>query len=141
MLKSITHSPEETIEFAKSVGEKLKGGDVVAFIGGLGAGKTTFTRGLALGLGLEDDVTSPTFSLVNEYTGKTTLYHFDMYRIMNSDELETTGFFDYMNNKSVIVIEWSENIEEALPDNTIFITLKAIDECSREIDINGGDRF
>ena len=98
MSRAITHSPEETIEFAKSVGEKLKGGDVVAFIGGLGAGKTTFTRGLVLGLGLEDDVTSPTFSLVNEYTGKTTLYHFDMYRIINSDELETTGFFDYMNN-------------------------------------------
>jgi len=141
MSKAITCSPEETIEYAKAVGQRLRGGDVVAFIGGLGAGKTTFTRGLAVGLGLEDDVSSPTFSLVNEYRGKLTLYHFDMYRITSSDELETTGFFDYMNNESVIVVEWSENISDWLPDETIFITLKILDENTRGIEIQGGDRF
>ncbi len=141
MLKIVTHSPEETIETAKKVGALLKGGDVIAYIGGLGAGKTTFTRGLAVGMGLPDEVISPTFSLVNEYRGKTTLYHFDMYRIMNSDELETTGFYDYMSDDNVLAIEWSENISDALPDNTIYIKLTRIDDSTREIEIDGGECF
>ncbi len=141
MSRIVTHSPEETIETAKKVGALLKGGDVIAYIGGLGAGKTTFTRGLAVGMGLPDEVISPTFSLVNEYRGKTTLYHFDMYRIMNSDELETTGFYDYMSDDNVLAIEWSENIRDALPDNTIYIKLTRIDDSTREIEIDGGERF
>jgi len=136
-----TNSPEETIEFAKKIGSLLKAGDIVAYIGGLGAGKTTFTRGLAVGMGLADEVTSPTFALVNEYRGKINLYHFDMYRILSSDDLETTGFYDYMNGENVLAVEWSENISDALPDNTIYIKINRIDENSREIEIDGGERF
>ena len=140
-MRKITHSPEETIEFAKEIGSKLKGGDVIAYLGGLGAGKTTFTRGLAIGMGLGDEVTSPTFSLVNEYRGKINLYHFDMYRIMNSESLETTGFYDYLSEDNVLAIEWSENIKDALDENTIYITLNRIDDNTREIIIDGGERF
>lgn len=141
-MKIITHSPEETIEFAKKIGSKLKGGDVVAYKGGMGAGKTTFTRGLAVGMGLPDEVTSPTFALVNEYRGKElTLYHFDMYRIVDTDELETTGFFDYMSEDSVIAVEWSENISDALPNGTVYITINRLSETEREIIVEGDDRF
>lgn len=141
-MKIITHSPEETIEFAKKIGSKLKGGDVVAYKGGMGAGKTTFTRGLAVGMGLPDEVTSPTFALVNEYRGKDlTLYHFDMYRIVDVDELETTGFFDYMSEDSVIAVEWSENIIDALPNGTVYITINRLSETEREIIVEGDDRF
>ena len=135
----ITHSPKETIEFAKSIGQQLHGSEVIAYIGGLGAGKTTFTRGLAIGLGLEDEVTSPTFALVNEYHGKINLYHFDMYRITTLENLETTGFYDYMNNDSVIAIEWSENIKDYLPSDTIYISFERIDDNTRKIVIDGGE--
>ena len=141
MSKKITHSPEETIEFAQKIGSLLKGGDIIAYKGGLGAGKTTFTRGLAIGMGLPDEVISPTFTLVNEYAGDISLYHFDMYRIMNCDELETTGFYDYMSDDNVLAIEWSENISDALPKETIYIELTRIDDDTREIVINGGKRF
>lgn len=141
MSKKITHSPEETIKFAQKIGSLLKGGDIIAYKGGLGAGKTTFTRGLAIGMGLPDDVVSPTFTLVNEYVGDISLYHFDMYRIINCDELETTGFYDYMSDDNVLAIEWSENISDALPKNTIYIELARIDDDTREIVINGGKRF
>lgn len=141
MSKKITYSPEETIAFAQKIGSLLKGGDIIAYKGGLGVGKTTFTRGLAVGMGLPDEVISPTFTLVNEYSGDITLYHFDMYRIMNSDDLETTGFYDYMSDDNVLVIEWSENILDALPESTIYIELKRIDDDTREIVINGGKRF
>ena len=111
----ITHSPEETISFAEKIGRLLKAGDFIAYHGDLGAGKTTFTRGLAVGMGLPDEVSSPTFAIVNEYHGrdKTTLYHFDMYRIGSSEELETTGFYDYPLDESVFAVEWAENIEDA----------------------------
>ena len=137
-----TNSPEETIEFAKKVGRLLDGGEVIAYRGGLGAGKTTFTRGLCDGFGIGDDVTSPTFALVNEYrkNGKA-LCHFDMYRINGADDLETTGFYDYMDGETVLAVEWSENIEEALPEGTIFIDIVRIDDNTREIHISGDDRF
>lgn len=140
-VEKITHSAIETIEYAKKIGSLIKGGDVIAYKGGLGAGKTTFTRGLAVGMGLPDEVISPTFTLVNEYRGDITLYHFDMYRIMNSDELETTGFYDYMSDDSVIAVEWSENILDALPSNTIYIDLTQIDDETRKITITGDERF
>lgn len=140
-MRKITHSPEETIQFGKEIGSKLIGGDVIAFVGGLGAGKTTFTRGLAIGMGLGDEVTSPTFALVNEYRGKINLYHFDMYRIMNAESLETTGFYDYMSEDNVLAIEWSENIKDCLDKNTIYITINRIDDDTREIIIDGGERF
>ncbi len=143
-MKVVTNSPEETIEFAESIGKKLKGGDVVAYTGGLGAGKTTFTRGLSIGLGIGDMVTSPTFALVNEYRSNSsniTLCHFDMYRITNLPDLETTGFYDYMNDSNILAVEWSENISDVLPDNTIYIKIKRLSDSQREIEINGDERF
>ena len=135
------NSPEETIAFAEKVGKLVRGGDVIAYRGGLGAGKTTFTRGLVIGMGLPDEVSSPTFALVNEYRGKLTLYHFDMYRILNEEALETTGFYDYMGNDCVIAAEWSENIDDCLPDNTIYIEIERISDESRRITVRGDERF
>lgn len=141
-MKAVTSSPEETVEFARGVGKLLRGGDILAYRGGLGAGKTTFTRGLALGMGLPDDVSSPTFALVNEYRNEAvTMYHFDMYRIMNAEALETTGFYDYMSENSVIVCEWSENIAGCLPDGTITVTIERLGENEREIVVEGDERF
>ena len=141
MIKYKTESPEETIELASKIGAVLRKGDVIAYRGGLGAGKTTFTRGLAIGAGLEDEVTSPTFARINEYHGNLDIYHFDMYRIEGTDDLETTGFFDYPMDESVFVIEWSENISEILPENTIYIEIKRTGDESREIIIEGDERF
>lgn len=141
MNKYITKSPEETIALAEKAGARLKKGDVIAYKGGLGAGKTTFTRGLAIGAGLDDEVASPTFALVNEYHGALDIYHFDMYRIESADDLETTGFFDYPAEDSVFVIEWSENIAEVLPKETIYIDIRRIDDDTREIIIEGDERF
>lgn len=145
MMKTVytTHSPEETIALAQKIGEKLRAGDVIAYQGDLGAGKTTFTRGLALGMGLSDLVTSPTFALVHEYChdGSTPLIHFDMYRIENEEELETTGFYDYPMEESVFAIEWSENITAALPQEMIRITLERLSDAERKITIEGDERF
>ena len=138
MLSFTSHSPAETEEFAASaVAPKLQKGDVLAFRGGLGAGKTTFTRGLARGLGADGEVSSPTFALVHEYAGDPTLYHFDMYRITNFDDLYSTGFFDYLDCGGILAIEWSENIEGALPENTIQVTLTPDGE-NRIITLEGG---
>ncbi|MDE6781136.1 MAG: tRNA (adenosine(37)-N6)-threonylcarbamoyltransferase complex ATPase subunit type 1 TsaE [Ruminococcus sp.] len=138
----ITNSPEETIKTAEKIGSMLKAGDMIAYKGGLGAGKTTFTRGIASGLGLGDCVSSPTFALVNEYRGNDiTLYHFDMYRIQTEDGLESTGFFDYPFDENIAVIEWSENISDFLPKSTIYITINIVGENDREIIIKGGERF
>lgn len=141
-MRKITNSPEETIEFAKKVGELLKGGEIIAYRGGLGAGKTTFTRGLSIGFGVGDNVTSPTFALVNEYRrNEKALIHFDMYRINGGLDLETTGFYDYMDGEAVLAVEWSENIADELEDGVIFIDIKRLDENRREICISGDDRF
>lgn len=141
-MRIITHSPEETIKTAEKIGTQLRAGDMIVYKGGLGAGKTTFTRGIATGLGLGDCVSSPTFALVNEYQGENiTLYHFDMYRIQTEEGLESTGFFDYPFSENVAIIEWSENITDFLPENTINITINVINENDREIIIEGGERF
>ena len=138
----ITHSPEETIALGERIGALLRGGEVIAYRGGLGAGKTTITRGISLGMGLGDEVTSPTFALVNEYTGgRLNLYHFDMYRITSAEDLETAGFYDFMNERSVIAAEWSENIADELPDDAIYIDIARIDDDTREITITGDERF
>lgn len=122
MIRIISHSTEETENIGKKIAEKLCGTEVIALFGGLGMGKTAFTRGLALGLGVDEGVSSPTFALVNEYSGKYNIYHFDMYRVNTWDDLYSTGFFDYIDN-GVIVIEWSENIEGALPENAVHINI------------------
>lgn len=141
-MKFIADSPEKTIAVAEKLGRLIKAGDIIAYRGGLGTGKTTFTRGLAIGMGLGDVVISPTFALVNEYRGENiTLYHFDMYRINSEEGLESTGFYDYPFEENAAVIEWSENIDEFLPKHTIYITLRRLDETKREIIIEDGERF
>ncbi len=135
-----TDSPEQTIALAEKIGAKLCPGDCIAYRGDLGAGKTTFTRGLALGMGLGDCVTSPTFALVHEYGGGK-LIHFDMYRIADENELETTGFYDYPQAESVFAVEWSENIDAALPETTMHITLEYTGDESRRITLEGDERF
>ena len=138
----ITRSAEETIELGRLIGERLRGGEIIAYKGSMGAGKTTMTRGLTLGLGLGDTAFSPTFALVNEYRGEgLTLYHFDMYRIGSALDLETTGFFDYLDDESVLAVEWSENIEEELPEERIIVTLERVDDDTRKITIDGDERF
>ena len=111
----------------REIGEKLRGGDVVAFTGGMGMGKTVFVRGAAEALGAEADVCSPTFSIVNDYGGKIHIYHFDMYRVETFDDLYSTGFFDYLDYGGIMAIEWSENIEAVLPDNAITVEIRKVD--------------
>ena len=140
MRRYITNSPEETEALAARLASRLKGTEVIAMFGGLGAGKTAFTRGLAAGLGINDGVSSPTFALVHEYSGKYTLYHFDMYRINTWDDLYSTGFFDYQDG-GVLMIEWSENIVDFLPEDRIEICIRITGENSREIEIKGGEEY
>ena len=141
-MKYISCSTAETEKIAAEFAKYIKNGDCIAFVGGMGMGKTAFVRGLSKGLELKGEVCSPTFSLVNEYRSpKMTLYHFDMYRITSLDDLYSTGFFDYLDTDAVLAVEWSENITDALPDNTIYITINRIDENTREIVITGDERF
>ncbi|MGN0525967.1 MAG: tRNA (adenosine(37)-N6)-threonylcarbamoyltransferase complex ATPase subunit type 1 TsaE [Acutalibacteraceae bacterium] len=139
MVEVVTNSPDETEHFGELLGKALKGGEVVAYYGGLGMGKTRFTAGLAKGMGLNADVSSPTFSLVHEHSGKINLSHFDMYRITTFEDLCSTGFFDYLDMGSVLAIEWSENIESALPEeNLIKIEFsRGEDDNSRIIRMSG----
>lgn len=119
-----TNSPNETEALAERIAAGLHGGEVIAFTGGMGVGKTAFTRGLAVGLGAGDVASSPTFAIVNEYEGRMTLEHFDMYRVETWDDLYSTGFFDYLDTDRVLAIEWSENIEGALPEDTIYVDIR-----------------
>lgn len=138
MEKYISCSPEETEKIGFELGSRLHGGEVIAYRGGLGMGKTCFTRGLAAGLGYEGEVTSPTFALINEYLGgRLPLYHFDMYRVSGWEDLYSTGFFEYQELGGVIAAEWSENIENALPENTITVTFDRLGDEKREIIIDG----
>jgi tRNA threonylcarbamoyladenosine biosynthesis protein TsaE len=140
MQKYISQSPADTEKIGQSLGEKITGGCVIAFHGGLGMGKTCFIRGLAKGLLSDDTVTSPTFALINEYlSGRLPIYHFDMYRVNSWEDLYSTGYFDYIEQGGVIAAEWSENIESALPDDTIYVCINRIDENTREIIIKNKD--
>lgn len=130
----ISKSPQETELFAENFTSSLNGGEVIAFRGDLGAGKTCFTRGLARGLGFSGTVTSPTFALINEYFGgRLPIFHFDMYRIGSWDELYSSGFFDYIEEGGVVVAEWSENIENALPEDTFYVEIEKISDNERKI--------
>lgn len=136
MQKFVSHSETETEKIAENFARELKGGEVLAFTGGLGMGKTCFTRGLANGLGLNAAVSSPTFAIVNEYLGgRLNLYHFDMYRINGFYDLYSTGFFDYIDENSVLAVEWSENIASALPEDTVYINFERISDNERIITI------
>jgi tRNA threonylcarbamoyladenosine biosynthesis protein TsaE len=141
-MERITHSAEETIEFGRYLGSMLRKGDMVAYTGGLGAGKTTLTRGIVMGLGLPDEVFSPTFTLSNEYCNRDVcVYHFDMYRIHGVEGLEGIGFFDYPLEDSVSIVEWSENVRDALGDRAIRVSIERVDDSTRRITVDGGDRF
>ncbi|MCH5320419.1 MAG: tRNA (adenosine(37)-N6)-threonylcarbamoyltransferase complex ATPase subunit type 1 TsaE [Eubacterium sp.] len=127
-----TNSYEETVALGESIAKTLPKGSVVAFLGGLGMGKTAFTTGLAKGLMINADVSSPTFAICNTYIGESnTLYHFDMYRVDGWDDLYSTGFFDFLDTDSYIAVEWSENIYGALPDDTLIVEIEKIDDSSR----------
>lgn len=134
----VTSSAAETAALAARLAQQLKGGEVLAFTGGMGMGKTAFTAGLVEGMGGGNVVSSPTFALVNEYPGRLTVEHFDMYRITGWDDLYSTGFFDYLDTDCVLVIEWSENVEAALPEDAIHIDIRPGEtDTERVITIDG----
>ncbi len=136
MEKYITKSYLETVALAQKIAENLPEGTVIGYLGDLGAGKTAFTTGLVKGLGIEADVSSPTFAICNEYKGNDKiLYHFDMYRIDGWDDLYSTGFFDYLETEAYIAAEWSENIFGALPDDAVIVDISKISDNEREFKI------
>ena len=139
-MEYLSHSPEETEHIGEMLGRRLRPGTVVAYRGGLGMGKTAFTRGLARGLGCRGRVTSPTFTIVNEYNGDTPLFHFDMYRLESEDELFDIGWEDYLTRGGVCAVEWSERVDGALPEDTVFVDIRrGSGDNDRIISITGGD--
>ena len=133
-----TNSPEETERLAAAWAKLLRPGTVIAYRGDLGAGKTAFTRGLARGLGIVDPVTSPTYTIVNEYLdGRIPLFHFDMYRLHSADDLFDIGWDDYLERGGICAVEWSENVADAL-ENPFVVTIEKVDETTRKITFEGG---
>ena len=132
-----TKSEAETSALGAELAFRLAPGAVIAMYGDLGAGKTAFTRGLASGLGLKSRVSSPTFTIVNEYLGRIPLFHFDMYRLKDADELFEIGWEDYLARGGVCVVEWSENVEGAFPPETIVVKIEKTGENERSIEIEG----
>jgi tRNA threonylcarbamoyladenosine biosynthesis protein TsaE len=140
-MEYISHNVTETEAIGEALAKMLKSGDVVAYYGDLGAGKTAFTRGLARGLGCTGRVSSPTFTIVNEHEGRMPLFHFDMYRLSDEEELFDIGWEDYLCRGGVCAVEWSERISAALPEEAITVTIErhSEDENWRRITIRGGD--
>ena len=137
-MEFITHSPEETEKIGEALAKSLQPGTILAYRGDLGAGKTAFTRGLARGLGCKETVTSPTYTIVNEYLGgRLPLFHFDMYRLASSDDLWDIGWEDYLDREGVCAVEWSENVQDAMED-AITVTIEKLGENTRQITIEGG---
>ncbi|MBE6991092.1 MAG: tRNA (adenosine(37)-N6)-threonylcarbamoyltransferase complex ATPase subunit type 1 TsaE [Ruminococcaceae bacterium] len=134
----ISHSVEETENLGASLAKALSPGDIVAFTGDLGAGKTAFIRGMAAGLGLNDRVTSPTYTIVNEYVGSVSLFHFDLYRLGGSDELFDIGWEDYISRNGICAVEWSERAEDELLD-CVKVNISRISDNERCIMIEGVD--
>ena len=140
-MEFITNSPQETEALGQKLGQMLPAGTVIAYRGDLGAGKTAFTRGLARGLGIQDPVTSPTYTIVNEYLGgRVPLFHFDMYRLHSADDLFDIGWDDYLERQGIRAVEWSENVEEAL-ENPLVVTICKTGEESRKITLEGGPQI
>ncbi len=138
-MEFITNSPEQTEAVGEALGKVLTPGVVLAYEGDLGAGKTAFTRGLARGLGAKEAVTSPTYTIVNEYlSGRMPLFHFDMYRLHSSDDLFDIGWEDYLERQGVCAVEWSENVSDAM-ECAIRVRIEKTGEESRRITIEGGD--
>ena len=137
-MEFITNSPEETEKIGERLAQKLAPGTVLAYRGDLGAGKTAFTRGLAAGLGYKGRVTSPTFAIVNEYEGgRLPLFHFDMYRLNSADDLFDIGWEDYLSRGGVCAVEWSENVMDALPEDTVWVRIAREGDTGRSITIEG----
>ncbi len=137
-MEFITHSPEETEALGQRLGEKLPSGTVLAYRGDLGAGKTAFTRGLARGLGYAQPVTSPTYTIVNEYLGgRLPLFHFDMYRLRSAEDLFDIGWDDYLDRGGICAVEWSENVWSAL-ESPLVISIEKLGENTRKITVEGG---
>ncbi len=135
----ISNSPAETERLGAALAEKLGPGTVIAYRGDLGAGKTAFTRGLARGLGYAEPVTSPTYTIVNEYLGgRLPLFHFDMYRLHSAEDLWDIGWEDYLDRGGVYAVEWSENVAEAL-EGAITVSIEKLDDTTRRITIEGGN--
>lgn len=140
-MEYITNTPEETEQVGEQLGKTLTGGEIIAYIGGLGAGKTAFTRGLARGLGISMRVTSPTYTIVNEYEGgRLPLFHFDMYRLESSEDLFDIGWEDYLQRGGVCAVEWSENVSDAM-DGAITVTIDKISDEKRHITIERGEEY
>ena len=138
-MEFITNSPEETEAVGMALGKRLTPGAVIAYQGDLGAGKTAFTRGVACGLGAKESVTSPTYTIVNEYlSGKYPLFHFDMYRLASSDDLFDIGWEDYLDRGGICAVEWSENVADAL-EGAIIVTIEKLGEETRRITVEGGE--
>ena len=137
-MEYLSHSPEETEHIGEMLGRRLRPGTVVAYRGGLGMGKTAFTRGLARGLGCAGRVTSPTFTIVNEYDGATPLFHFDMYRLTSAEDLFDIGWEDYLDRGGLCVVEWSERVSGAL-GSPVTVTIEKIpgSDQQRKITIEG----
>ena len=133
----VTNSPEETEAVGQAIAQHLAPGTVLAYEGDLGAGKTAFTRGLAKGLGAADRVTSPTYTIVNEYlTGRIPLFHFDMYRLESADDLWDIGWEDYLERGGICAVEWSENVKDALT-GAVSVRIEKLSETSRRITVEG----
>ena len=136
-MEFITHCPEETEKVGQALAATLRAGAVIAFTGDLGAGKTAFTRGLAKGLGATERVTSPTYTIVNEYvSGALPLFHFDMYRLGSSDELWDIGWEDYLLRGGICAVEWSENVADAM-ENAITVRIEKLGQSTRKITLEG----
>ena len=140
-MEFITYSPQQTEAVGMALARQLQPGTILAYTGDLGAGKTAFTRGLAKGLGSADPVTSPTYTIVNEYlSGRLPLFHFDMYRLASADDLWDIGWEDYLERGGVCAVEWSENVEEAM-EGAICICIEKLGEDTRRITIEGGQNL
>ena len=136
-----SHSPEETEKIGAALGRVVLAGSIIAYRGDLGAGKTAFTRGLAKGLDCGEMVTSPTYTIVNEYLGgRLPLFHFDMYRLHSSDDLWDIGWEDYLERGGVCAVEWSENVTDAM-ENAIWVKIEKTGDESRRITIEGGENL
>lgn len=136
----ISDSDKKTLEIGEELGRKLRKGTVVSLRGSLGAGKTVLAKGIAKALGIEEAIVSPTFTIVQEYDGKDMkMYHLDLYRLSGEDEFESMGGEEFLYPDGVTLIEWSEKIEDMLPDDTVYINITINDDQSRDIEIKGAE--
>lgn len=137
-MEYISQSSEETEKLGEKLGMKLKKGQVVSLRGSLGAGKTVLAKGIAKALGIKESIVSPTFTIVQEYDGEKKLYHLDLYRLSGDDEFESMGGEEFLYSDGITLIEWSEKIEDMLPDDTLFVNISINNDLSRTIELKGG---